>query len=134
MTGFIFKQWVEDFDDRMGAEGRKVLLIDNFSGHKWDEEKIKNIQVEPLMPNLTSHVQPMDAGIIRTLKAHYKKSILAHSLDREQDGERDIFALDMLEAIQFLQAAWDHLSPATIANCWKHTGIIPDNTLYAISS
>jgi hypothetical protein len=131
MTGLIFKQWMQDFDDCMGVEGHKVLLlIDNFSGHKWDEEKIKNIQVEPLTPNLTSHIQLMDAGIIWKLKAHYKKSILAHSLDQEMDGERDVFELDMLEAIWFLEAGWDRLSAVTIANCWQHMGIIPDPNLY----
>jgi hypothetical protein len=131
MTGVIFKQWIEEFDVRMGREGRKVLLlIDNFSGHKWDVERINNVQVEPLTPNLTSHVQPMDAGIIRTLKALYKKSILMRSLDREESGEADIFKLDMLEAIHFLEAAWERVSLVTIANCWNHTGIIPSPTPY----
>jgi hypothetical protein len=65
MTGLIFKQWIEEFDEEMGRQGRKVLLIlDNFSGHKWDADKIKNVHVELLTPNLTPHVQPMDAGII----------------------------------------------------------------------
>ena len=31
----------------------------------------------------------------------------------------------MKEAIRFLALAWKTVTPATISNCWKHTGILP---------
>lgn len=128
MTAKIFQQWLYAFDRSMGSQGRKVLLlIDNFSGHQWEPRKLKNVQIEPLKPNLTAHVQPMDAGIIRTLKAIYKRTLIMRSIDREEAGEADIFKIDLLEAIRTLERAWDSVSVSTIANCWRHTGITPES-------
>jgi DDE superfamily endonuclease len=73
----------------------------------------------------------MDAGIIRTLKAHYKRMMLEHSLDREELGMDDIFAINQLEAMRLLEAAWNAIQPVSIANCWRHTGILPSETPYA---
>jgi hypothetical protein len=48
----------------MRGEGRHVLLIiDYFSGHSIQYQPT-NIQIEFFEPNLTSFVQPLDAGII----------------------------------------------------------------------
>lgn len=124
MTGAVFASWLEAWDRKLQSQGRKVLLlIDNFSGHKWNEDRIKNIRVEFLAPNLTPFVQPMDAGIIRTLKAHYKRMLLQRSLDLEEGGSTEIFKIDALEAIRILEEAWETVNSNIISNCWKHTGI-----------
>lgn len=75
MTREIFTIWLERFNHQMHLEKRRVLLLlDNASGHGCiNEEKYPNIQIEFLRPNATSHLQPMDAGIIRNLKLFYKK-------------------------------------------------------------
>ncbi len=31
-------------------------------------------------PNVTSHIQPLDMGIIRSFKAHYRKALVRHCL------------------------------------------------------
>jgi hypothetical protein len=110
----------------MVRQNRKILLlIDNFSGHQWNEKTTKNIQIEFFTANLTPFVQPMDAGIIRTLKAVYQRLKLERSLDRERDGEADIFKIDQLEAMRLMERAWEEVSTETVANCWRHTGILP---------
>jgi len=50
------------------------MLLDNFSGHEIAYTPT-NIQLEFLEPNMTSFVQPLDAGIIRCFKAHYHRAI-----------------------------------------------------------
>ena len=70
MTGDVFADALEELNTRMKQENRRILLLlDNFSGHKWRENNITNITMLFFSPNLTSFVQPADAGIICCLKA-----------------------------------------------------------------
>jgi hypothetical protein len=111
----------------MRCEKRKVcLLLDNFSGHSVTYQP-KNVEVHFFQPNLTSHVQPCDAGIIRCLKAHYRRFLCLRALELEEAGEQDIYEIDVLSSMRLLEQAWNEVTPETIKNCWKHTGICPDN-------
>ena len=59
----------------MQHEGRRViLLLDNFSGHRCSYNP-ENIEVVYLPPNTTSLCQPLDAGVIRSFKSHFKFGI-----------------------------------------------------------
>lgn len=63
MTTVLFQKWAEDINKIMAKLGRKILiLVDNFRGHKLTI-KLSHVRVEFLPPNLTSHLQPLDAGI-----------------------------------------------------------------------
>ena len=112
-----------------------LLLVDNASSHKpgRDEEDeyqkdgkwvFSNIKVHFLPPNTTSHLQPMDAGIIRSFKAKYRAIHVQHLID-EYDYSQKIDKIDILDALQFLVQAWRGVTETTITNCWKKTGIIP---------
>ena len=77
MTGEVFANALEELDARMKRTNQKILLLlDNFSGHKWRKENITNIEILFFSPNLTPFVQPADAGIICCLKAIFCKLIL----------------------------------------------------------
>ena len=52
-----------------------VLLFTSFPVYPTIEGLI-NIQSMSLPPSTTSMLQPMDQGVIRSLKAHYKKELL----------------------------------------------------------
>ena len=72
MLGNLFNEWLRQFDLSMHAAYRKILLFpDNCSAHQVTYIP-KNIQVYFLPPNTTSSLQPMDQGIIRNLKCHYR--------------------------------------------------------------
>lgn len=98
------------------------LLIDNFSGHNIAYNPT-NIQLEWFKPNLTSHVQPLNAGIIWCFKAHYRWAFCIHALDHDDAGESDIYKINLLEAMLMAREAWNEVSAMTIKNCWDHTGI-----------
>ena len=69
MTGGIFANWLKAFNLKMS--GRKVLLLlDNATSHV--NLELSNVHIHFLPPNTTSHLQPMDAGIIRNFKLKYK--------------------------------------------------------------
>lgn len=119
---------LEYIDTEMRKRGRSILLyIDNAPSHIFDETKLTNVRVEFLDPNMTSHIQPLDAGIIRAFKAHYRRLYILRALLRDEAGIDDIYAIDQLEAMRLVDEAWGHISNETIANCWKHTKIICSN-------
>ncbi|EGO04260.1 hypothetical protein SERLA73DRAFT_148846 [Serpula lacrymans var. lacrymans S7.3] len=67
-------------NEELQQKGRHILLLqDNFSGHVVPS-RFTNIHVENFEPNLTSHVQPNDQGIIRCFKAHYWAAYISEQL------------------------------------------------------
>ena len=68
MTMVLFEEWLEYFNSRMKLSKRKVLLIlDNAAGHNVEKE-FSNVKLFFLPPNMTSVIQPCDAGIIKSFK------------------------------------------------------------------
>ena len=76
----------------MASQGKSiVMLMDNASSHDIPSVsateqhglqtiKLTNVLVVFLPANTTSHVKPLDAGIIAAFKAHYK----AHCIDQSR--------------------------------------------------
>jgi hypothetical protein len=114
------------FDGMMRAQQRKVCLhLDNFSGH-YIEYEPTNVKLNYFKPNLTAWVQPLDAGIIRCFKAHYRRRFCEEALKRDAIGEADIYSFDLLETLHMACDAWNDVTPETIKNCWKHADIRRD--------
>lgn len=125
MTGSIFQGFLKNLNTRMRAEGRKVLLlVDNAPSHIFDAGTLTNVRVEFLPPNMTSRIQPMDGGIIRAFKAHYKRLFCKRAIDRDEAGEVDLYKIDQLQAMRLAQEAWDSVTKNTVINVWKHVGIL----------
>jgi hypothetical protein len=129
MTQNVFQFWLLDFDRRM--QGRQILLLlDNCPGHisleKFAEMNVvlRNTRVFYLLPNMTSTIQPCDAGIICTFKAYYRKrfnNLLLDGYDNNIDNPKKISILD---AFRLAVPTWvEDVSPATIANCFRHCKI-----------
>ncbi|KAI9057990.1 DDE-domain-containing protein [Trametes sanguinea] len=128
MTTVLYREWIEDWDRKLVAEKRKVLLLqDNFSAHV-PPETLKAIRVESFEPNLTAHVQPNDQGIIRCFKAHYRAKFIERAIDRYDSGvtPAQIYDINQLEAMRLADAAWKEVDAATIRHCWRKAGILPD--------
>lgn len=119
----MISRWIKELDVQMRLSNRRIcLLIDNFSGHFIDYEP-RNIRLEYLQPNMTSHVQPLDAGIIRCFKARYRQEFSHRAIELDEADEHDIYKISLLEAMEMAAGAWDSVSADTIKNCWTHTGI-----------
>ncbi|XP_064474541.1 tigger transposable element-derived protein 4-like [Ornithodoros turicata] len=77
MTSVIFNEWLAVVNKQMRWEGRRILIIvDNAPSHIMTKN-LPNVEVKFLPPNLTSAVQPLDQGIIQTVKLHYRKLLLS---------------------------------------------------------
>jgi DDE superfamily endonuclease len=128
MTTVLYQEWLQEWDKKLRREGRKILLLqDNFSGHI-PPANLTNISVENFEPNLTAHVQPADAGIIRCFKAHYRARFMNRAIDRYDFGisPANIYDIDILESIRMAEMAWEDVTETTIYNCWRKSGILPD--------
>lgn len=130
MTSKIWSHWIKNWDDELGQSSppRKILLlVDNFSGHTVNPEiacELKNITLEFLPPNTTSHIQPLDAGIIKTLKAKYRHDLIGAWLEElERLLPNEAPGTDLLKAVEMLAQAWDDMPEQTIRNCFAHTGL-----------
>lgn len=53
---------------------------------KKPEIKLTNITIVYLPPNTTAHLQPMDAGIIHSFKAKYKREFCQHIIGQFDKG------------------------------------------------
>ena len=76
MVNGILQDFLKSFDRRMARENRHVLLLmDNAPSHIIPK-KLNHVRCEFLPPTTTSHLQPMDAGIINAYKAHYRRYLV----------------------------------------------------------
>ena len=120
MTGDLYTSWLWKLDRAFQKEKRKVLLfVDNCSAHPV-VNGLKSIKVVFLPPNTTSKLQPMDQGIIKNLKVHYRKNLLLKyiaAVDSKQE-----FCLNLLDSVHMLRATWNAVLPKTIVGCYKYAG------------
>jgi hypothetical protein len=129
MTTDLYQEWLRNWDQRLDQQlpPRKILLLqDNFSGHIVPAG-LKNIRVENFEPNLTAHIQPLDQGIIRCFKAHYRAKYIERAIARYDEGitPLEIYAIDQLRAMRLARTAWEEVDTTTIRNCWHKSGVLP---------
>lgn len=121
MTSEIFKTELREWDEKLKVEKRKILLlIDNCPAHP--DVELEQIKLIFMPPNTSSKLQPMDQGVIHSLKCHYRKILLMKMLDAIDKNKT--FSVDLLDAIHFIHMAWEKVSRETIANCFKHGGFL----------
>lgn len=122
MTGENFNAYLKWFDRNVASRHQQkvVLLVDNCPAHKM-ESNLKWTNVVFLPPNVTSIVQPMDQGIIKTLKTLYRSKLLRKKLQlyEANDGNRTITIRD---AITMIAEAWDDVRKPCIINCFTKGG------------
>jgi hypothetical protein len=79
--------------------------------------KLHTNHIEFFAPNMTSFVQPLDAGIIRCFKAHYQHAFCIRAIDLDDAGEDDIYGINLFEIMHMARRSWDAVSKDAIKNC-----------------
>ncbi|EUC67702.1 DDE superfamily endonuclease, partial [Rhizoctonia solani AG-3 Rhs1AP] len=74
---------------------------------------------------LRARCRQWDGGIIASFKAQYKRRFVRLALERNNQGIEDMYKIDQLQAMYLAKAAWEAVTPQTIANCWRHVGLVP---------
>ncbi|GBN68838.1 hypothetical protein AVEN_78392-1 [Araneus ventricosus] len=121
MTSDLFQKYLRQWDKELAKKKRKIiLLIDNCTAHI-EPSNLQWIKVVFLPPNTASLLQPMDQGVIRSLKWHYRKQLILRILecyDKNKDCD-----ISLLDAVVLLEKSWRLVTKSTIRNCFSHVGL-----------
>ncbi|GBL81922.1 Tigger transposable element-derived protein 6 [Araneus ventricosus] len=125
MTQSVFEDFLRKLDKKMRLQKLKIILfIDNCTPHL--DLKLKNMRVEFVPTNCTSQLQPLDLGIIRSFKAHYRKQLVRKLLlflgsgDLQDASEAKT---NVLEALNVISAAWDSVDKKCVTNSFNKAGV-----------
>ncbi|CAF1389307.1 unnamed protein product [Rotaria sordida] len=107
----------------MKKQKRHILLfLDNAPVHPQDVQ-LENIKLKFFPVNTTARIQPLDQGIIRAFKAYYRRNLVKHII---ASGGVAVTADDInitaLDAVYWIQNAWDAVTETTIRNTFKSAG------------
>ncbi|KAL3682913.1 hypothetical protein R1sor_000935 [Riccia sorocarpa] len=106
-------------------EPSRSLATKKMSGHKVVsvQSQVRVTRIEFFPPNVNAVYQPMDCGIIRAFKAHYRKYVVETKLEKIshfQDSQIDIY-----EDVCMLEKAWrQDVSSTTVRRCWRHSTLV----------
>ena len=101
MDSMLFEEWVRELDNQSEKENRKIaLIIDSCTAHP-QIGGLKAIYIFFLLPNTTSALQPMDQGVIRSLKARYRTKV-AQKMIKAIDGNKSLPNISVLDAMKML--------------------------------
>lgn len=122
VTSDLFVSWLQKLDRKFLLQGRSVaMIVDNCPAHPTVDD-LKAIKLMFLPPNTTSVLQPCDQGIINCFKRNYRKAVMQRYLVHIDTGSPSTFNISVLEALYVMKKAWNDVSPAVVANCFRHAG------------
>lgn len=129
MTSEIFFGWLERFDAFIGiTAGRKaLLLLDNASCHGRIDHLplLHNVKVFFLPKCTTSILQPLDLGIIGSVKKRYQLKMSQRAVDIIDSGGIDqLYKVDIKQACVWMNEIWEQTSTEVIYNCWMKSGLV----------
>ena len=132
MDGKLFEEWLKELDSKFAFEGRIVaFVIDNFAAHP-HIDNLKAIKLYFLPPNTSSKIQPMNQGVIRSLKAKYHRNVV-RKIIQSVEKKKTLPKILLLQGMQMLVSAWDALAMQTIVNCFRKSGISTESQETAIA-
>lgn len=129
MTSDLFKEFLRAWDVKLRLKNRHVLLLlDRCSAHPVTlSPPLANIKLQFLQANATSVLQPLDQGIIRSMKVHFRTKLVQYLLFRLENLDTTKLAkIDLLKAIHYIASLWDAVSQETIAACFAKAGVTQD--------
>ena len=109
---------------KMILQKRRILLfLDNCPSHP--DVQLSNVKCVFLPRNTTSKLQPLDQGIIASLKARYKRLMMLELVSSMSDADSMTELakkVTIFDAILNTKLAWDGVSTEGIVKCWKKAG------------
>ena len=113
---------------KIGLPAKVLLLLDKAPSHLSSKTLItedQQIRCVFLSPNTTSHIQPMDQGVLQNIMMLYWRDLLMKAADREDEDVASFISLvnmlNIRDCVFMVSSAWDSVcSKSTIAiSCGK---------------
>ena len=124
MDSDLCEDSVREQDSKFEGPNRKVLLIvDNCPAHL-ETGCLKPIELCFLPPNTPSITQPMDLGVIRSLKAKYRSRMIQQII-KAIDENKSIPKVNILDAMKMLTICWENLAEEAVKKCFAKSRISP---------
>ena len=127
MTGDILQKVLSTVNKQLNQRGRSVLLFLDNAGCHPPHMNFSNIKIVFLPPNTTSVLQPLDLGIIKTFKVHYRKFLMRFVLskiDTCASASEVVKSVTILHAVRWVAEAWKNVHELTIKKCFRKAGIL----------
>lgn len=123
MTSSIWEKTIQRLDRCFLKKKRKVaFIIDNCAAH-CKVPGLNSIELVFLPPNSTSVSQPLDQGVIQNFKVNYRKLLIKGFISAIDKNEK--FSVSVLDALFYIEKAWNNVSKKTISNCFRHARFCP---------
>ena len=122
MDGKLFEEWAREMDKKFVSEGRKVALVIGNCPAYPKTESLKPIKLFFLPPTTASKTEPMDQGVICSLKAQYHKNVV-HKIIQSVEKKKTLPKIYLLLEMQMLLTAWDAVTTKTVVNCFRKSKI-----------
>jgi transposase len=134
LTSIIFLRFLARFNAQLAMRSRNVaLILDNFSAHHVDFKPFVHITPYYLPPRTTTHLQPLDGGIINCLKFRYKMSLSSLRLTA-LEHPKVLFSWTLWHCIESLSRIWKKMDPNIIVHCFRHCWNLPLSGMLLIYS
>ncbi|GAU97015.1 hypothetical protein RvY_08378 [Ramazzottius varieornatus] len=121
----IFTEYLEELNTDMILQKRYIaLILDNFKAH--NVASLSNVHLYFLPPNVTSHAQPLDAGIIKNFRDHFRTLMASDLFSRLRTFEcvDDYYkGVTLLEACLWTVEADKAITTETRVNCFAQCRI-----------
>ncbi|GFR29440.1 tigger transposable element-derived protein 1 [Trichonephila clavata] len=131
MTQDLFKYWfyncfipaVETYTMEKNLYFKVLLVLDNADCHSIELDH-PNVKIVFLPPNCTSLIQPLDQGVIQTLKMYDTRQLFHTIFDRLENSENKTLTqvwmeFSILDCIRTVSSACEEIKPSTFNACWK---------------
>ena len=105
----------------MSLDPRAVLLLDNCSAHPNEEDLVSNdgkVIGKFLPPNVMSLIQPMDQGVLISIKRHYRHKLLEELVLDDTDIVAFLKGINMLKIMRNISSSWNEITEITLRRSW----------------
>jgi hypothetical protein len=103
--------------------GKAFHVLDDVLSHSNESElRKRNIKAIFLPANVASLIQPMDQGVIESLKRTYRRTFVGVLLEKTENGNglvQAIKTINIKEVIYMIAEPWDEILPTILSKSWK---------------
>ncbi|KRZ74564.1 Tigger transposable element-derived protein 1 [Trichinella papuae] len=110
----------------LGLEFKVLLILDNVTGHPENLQfENEEVDVAFLPPNTSSHIQPLDQGVIRTFKAYYTRRSMARLVAfMDEDNHLEVTEcwknFSIADCLCLIKESVSELKSETVNACWRN--------------